>query len=228
MKFKHKLSFYTKTLTAMITAIALSALALPAYADVTVNGKLSTLGLGLEVAFPMISSVDARIGFNQFKRSLTRTTTSNGNDTNYEGDLNLNTFEALADWHPFEGSFRVSGGLMYNKNDLKMTARPSGGTISIGGTDYVAGPGDYVNAEVNFNKMAPYLGIGWGRTPKNSGLSFTSDIGILFQGSPKGAVSTNIPGVAQSDLDQANSDLNDSIKNFKYYPVISIGIGYTF
>ena len=228
MKFKDQLSTYTKTLTAMIAVTALSALALPAYADVTVNGKLSTLGLGLEVAFPMISSVDARIGLNSFQKNVTQTSTSNGFATNYYGDLNLKTLEALADWHPFEGSFRLSGGLMYNKNNLRLTGLPSGGTINIGGTDYPVAPGEYVSAEVDFNKMAPYLGIGWGRTPKNSGLSFTSDIGVLFQGTPKGIVTTNIPGVAQSDLDQANSDLNDSIKNFKYYPVISIGIGYTF
>lgn len=213
----------------IILAAALSAFTLPVYADTTVNGKLSTLGFGLEGAFPMIPTVDARIGLNTFKKSINKTSTSNGNDTNYTGHLNLESLEALADWHPFTGSFRISGGLVYNNNNLSMTAQPgAGGTVSIGGISYPVGSGQSVDAKIDFNKVAPYLGIGWGRTPKNSGLSFTSDIGILFQGSPKASVTTNITGVAAADINKANSDLNSSLNNFKIYPVISIGVGYTF
>ena len=94
--------------------------------------------------------------------------------------------------------------------------------------NYTPAAGEYVNAAINFNKVAPYLGIGWGRTPKNSGLSFTSDIGIMYQNSPKASVTTNIPGVSAADINQANSDLNSSLSSYKFYPVISIGIGYTF
>jgi hypothetical protein len=212
----------------IILVSVLSTLTIPAYADTTVNGKLSTLGYGLEAALPLTQSVDGRIGLNTFKYSLNKTSTSNGIDTNYTGDLNLGSFEALADWHPFTGSFRISGGLVYNNNNLKMTAQPSGGAVSIGGTPYSAGAGQSVNATIDFNKVAPYFGIGWGRTPKNSGLSFTSDIGVLFQGSPKANVTTNIPGVAAADINKANSDLNSAVNSFKIYPVISIGIGYTF
>ncbi|MHB8622417.1 MAG: hypothetical protein ACYC9J_05080 [Sulfuricaulis sp.] len=211
-----------------ILAAVLSVLTLSAFADTTVNGKLSTLGYGLEAAFPMTPSVDGRLGINTLNYSLNKTSTSNGLNTNYSGDLKLNSLEALADWHPFTGSFRLSGGLVYNKNKLAMTAQAAGGTVNIGGVPYAIGAGESVNATIDFKKAAPYLGIGWGRTPKNTGLSFTSDLGILFQGSPETNVSTNIPGVAAANINKANSDLNDAIKKFKYYPVISIGVGYTF
>ena len=213
----------------IIFAAAFSALTLPAYADVTINGKVSTLGLGMEVAFPMVQSIDGRIGLNTFKyNNINKTSTSNGLATDYNGDLNLSSLEALADWHPFTGSFRMSGGLIYNKNNLNMTARPTGGSVNIGGKTYTGvTSGQYVNAAIEFKKVAPYLGIGWGRTPKNTGLSFTSDIGIMYQGSPKANVTTNVPG-ASASINQANSDLNSSLSSYKFYPVISVGVGYTF
>lgn len=212
----------------IILATVFAALTVPAYADITINGKISTLGLGIEAAFPMTQSVDGRIGINSYKYSFNQTSTSNGLATDYNGDLNLDSLEALADWHPFAGSFRMSGGLIYNNNKVNLAARPANGTVNIGGTTYSIAPGESVNAAVSFRKIAPYLGIGWGRTPKNTGLSFTSDIGIMYQGTPKTSVTTNIPGVTSADLSQASSDLNSSLNNFKFYPVISIGVGYTF
>jgi hypothetical protein len=209
-------------------ALIVSALALTpaiAMADTTVDAKLSTLGYGAEVAFPIMEKVDGRIGLNKFNYSVNK----NSNGTAFSGKLDLSSVEALADWHPWAGSFRVSGGLVYNNNKFSMTGLPNGANISVGGKNvaYNGAAGDYVTATVDFKKVVPYLGIGWGRTPKNTGLSFTSDIGILFQGSPRGNVTSNI-AAAQPNLAQANADLNSSLNNFKMYPVISIGIGYTF
>lgn len=216
-----------KKIALIVAALALSpAIAL---ADTTVNAKVSTLGGGLEAAFPIMESVDARIGINTFSYSFNKSTASNGLTTNYNGKLNLQSLQALADWHPMAGSFRMSGGLVYNNNSFSMTAIPgAGGVVNIGGTPTIVGAGQSVNANVDFNKVAPYLGIGWGRTPKNTGLSFTSDFGILFQGTPKGSVTTNVAGVPAANIAKANADLNASLNSFKMWPVASIGIGYTF
>lgn len=216
----------------IILAAALSALVAPAYADVTINGKLSTLGGGAEVAFPVLSSTDLRIGFNTFSYGFQQTTTSGGNSTDFDGDLNLRSLQALADWHPFEGGFRLSGGLVYNGNEFSMTARPTGGTINVGGIPYAVPASAAVNAKIDFDKVVPYFGFGWGRTPKNTGLSFTTDIGIVFQGSPNATVTTtDIPdttGTLAADVAMAETDMEDAMKDFKVYPVISFGIGYTF
>ena len=212
----------------IILAVALSILTVPAFAAVAVDAKVSTLGLGLEVNLPITQTIDGRIGANSFNYSLNKTSTSNGLATNYTGKLKLGTLEALADWHPFDGSFRLTGGLVYNNNNLSMVATPTGGTINIGGNTYTANSSDYVDALVKFKKVAPYFGIGWGIVPKDTGFSFTSDIGVLFQGSPKTSVTTNIPGVTAADINQANSDLSNSVNGFKMYPVVSIGMGYAF
>ena len=216
----------------VVLIAALSALSIPAYADTTVNAKLSTLGFGLEAALPMTQTIDARIGFNTYSYGYNKAITSSGNTTDFNGNLKLQSLQALADWHPWEGSFRVSGGLAYNNNKFDMKATPSGGSINVGGVPYPTPAGASVNATIDFNKVAPYLGIGWGRTQKNTGLSFTSDIGILFQGTPNSSITTtgisDPSGTLATDTTKANADMKDALKNFKMYPVISIGIGYTF
>lgn len=209
-------------------AAILSTFTLPAFADATVNAKLSTLGFGVEAAIPLTQSLDARIGYNGYRYNFDETSTSNGVPTNYSGDLKLSNAQVLADWHPWEGSFRLSAGVIFNNNKFEMTAQPSGSNIIVGGQTVAVQPGTSVNATVDFNKTAPYLGIGWGRTPKNSGLSFTSDIGVMFQGKPKGRVTSNNSNVTSTMINQANTDLNDALDNFRFYPVISFGIGYTF
>jgi hypothetical protein len=196
--------------------LAVSAQAGNAVADVDVH--VSTLGVGLGVAFPVSNSVDARIGFNQFSKSFSTTTTNTTaagtTNINYIGNLKLSTIDLLADWHPFNGMTHLTAGLMYNNNKFEAT-----------GVDQTTGAS--VNATVNFNKMAPYLGFGWSGQAKNTGWSFKSDFGVLFQGAPTATLTTN-NAVLAATLASEQATLNDKLKNFKYYPVVSIGIGYAF
>lgn len=190
--------------------------------DTTVAAKVSTLGLGVDLAIPMTQSIDGRIGFNTFNYNFNRSVASaaGGLPTNYTGKLNLQSIAALADYHPFDGGFRLTGGLLYNNNKFSMSAI----NANLNGVPCNC----TASATIDFNKAAPYLGIGWGSAAKDSGLSFAADIGVLFQGSPKGTITTSGAAVPAADINQATADLNNSLKNFRYYPVVSIGIGYTF
>jgi hypothetical protein len=155
------------------------------------------------------------VGLNQF--SKTYTTTSNS--VNYEGKLKLSSADLLLDWHLFNGVTHLTAGLVYNNNKVDLT---SNGSYTINGNLYSG----TLNSTVTFNKVAPYLGFGWSGQAKNTGLSFKSDFGVLFQGKPKSTVTGS--GVTAADLATAQNELDDSLKNFRYYPVISIGIGYAF
>ena len=179
---------------------ALSALSFPVHAYPSIEGKSSTLGFGVEVAFLMTRSVDTHIGLPPFKYSLSKSAASNSITTNFSGNLNLVSLETLADL----------------------------GSLSIGSNPYTVVPKQSENATIDFNKMVPSVGIGWGRTTKNPGLSFTNDIGIMFQGLPNTSVTTNSSGEVATNINQTNTDLNNSLNNFKIYPFISIGVGYTF
>lgn len=214
----------------ILVAAAMVAISSPAFAGgakAKVDLHLSTLGYGLGVAFPVTDTVAARVGFNQFKKNFS--TTSSG--LNYTGDLKLSSFGVLADWHPWNGVTHLTAGLMGNGNKFSMTATAAPNTdYTINGSIYNSGPqGGTLTTAVDFNKIAPYLGLGWSGQAKNTGFSFNSDFGIMFQGSPKATVTaTGWGGNTSALTSDAQNQLNNDLKNYKYYPVISFGIGYAF
>jgi hypothetical protein len=55
-----------------------------------------------------------RAGFNYFSYGYDATES----DVSYDLELELKNFAILADWHPFEGAFRLSGGILINGNGL--------------------------------------------------------------------------------------------------------------
>ncbi len=215
---------------ATLAALVLAALPMQAYsADgmLKLDAHVSTLGGGLELASPLTERYTARLGFNTFKTSANE----NSGGIDYKGDLKLSSVTALVDWRPWSGVTHLTAGVIFNNNKLEMSGTTTAGTYDFNGATYSSAGGDSVTTTVDFNKVAPYLGIGWSGQPTKQGFSFSTDIGILFQGSPKAAVTTSgawggadTAQLAADAQNQLNSDLN----NFKYYPVISVGIGYTF
>ena len=173
-----------------------------------------------------------RLGFDTWKKTITQ----NDSNGNYSGDLKLQTVGLLGDWYPFAGAFRTTLGLVANGNKVTLTATPTGGNYVFHGQSY---PSTYVSSfagEVKFNSTAPYLGIGWGNpVAKAKTWGFVSDIGVLFQGSPKvtSTVTCSAAGAAVCSQIQTNvaagaTQLESDLKNYKYYPVVSIGVSYHF
>jgi hypothetical protein len=207
----------------ILFAAVMAAISAPAFAGVGVDVHVSTLGYGAGVAFPVTDTVEARVGFNQYTKSI-NTTSSN---LNYTGDLKLSSFGLLADWHLFNGVTHLTAGLMGNGNKLKLAATAAGGNYTINGKTYTSAQVGTLTTTVEFNSTAPYLGFGWSGQAKKTGLFFNSDFGIMFQGSPKATITTTGSGGSAMTAD-AQAQLNEDLKNYKYYPVISFGIGYAF
>jgi hypothetical protein len=205
-------------LSPAVMLLPLAVLAAPAHAGdavADVDAHVSTLGAGMDIAIPVGDSVAARVGFNQFSMSYNTTTTSGAGTTiNYNGNLKLQTVQLLADWHPFNGVTHLTAGVMINNNKVE--------AVGVEQTTNAV-----VNAVVDFNKTAPYLGFGWSGRASNSGWSFKSDIGVLYQGAARATLTTTNATLA-ANLATEQAALNDKLKNYKYYPVVSIGIGYAF
>jgi hypothetical protein len=192
---------------------------------VGITGKIGTLGLGGELNFGFSDSFGARLGYNQFNYNYN----TNISQVNYDAKLKLRSISLLADWYPFQGSFRASGGVLYNDNQASLTGVPTGNGFTINGTFYPSGTVTSVQSTMSFNNIAPYLGIGWGNPVQNGkGWGMTSDVGVLFQGSPKTTMvvgcTTTCP--TAGDIAAENAKLQSDLSNFKWWPVISIGISY--
>lgn len=200
--------------------------------DVAATVGLGTTGLGLHVSTPLADKLNARVGLNFASYSYDGNTT----DVQYDFKLKLATVDALLDYHPFDGTFRISGGAVYNGNTIDAHAKPNGnGTYTINGRIYTASTVGDLSGEIDFRKAAPYLGIGWGNAVKGAGWGFGMDLGVTFQGSPKTSlVNRGCTASAQScaqladDVAAENAKLAEEVKDFKLYPVIRVGVSYRF
>jgi hypothetical protein len=217
-----------------LAAAALAALLfLPgiAPADTSVGLRAGTLGLGAELSYAVSQRVALRVGADTYTPKVVSFTKE---DIDYDAKAELRTGSLLVDWFPFANNFRISLGAILNRNKVTATAKPdSNGQYTIGGSTFQAAQIGTPEADVTFRKTAPYLGIGYGR-PINGGLSFISDLGVMLQGSPTAtltaACTPTTPNCAQlqSAVAAEQATLQDNVSRFKYYPVLSIGLAYTF
>jgi opacity protein-like surface antigen len=202
--------------------------------DVAASADLGTTGVGVHVTVPVQKQLNARFGINGLNYSYDGSTSA----VDYNFKLKLNTVDALVDWYPMAGAFRLTGGAVYNGNKIIANGRPNAaGTYTINGRTFTARDVGSLDGRIDFRKLAPYLGIGWGNAiaREKTGFGFTADLGVLFQGSPRTSLSANCgAGVAALCSEIASSvaaetvRLNDEVKDFKAYPVARIGITYRF
>ncbi len=183
-----------------------------------------TLGAGVEGTIGLSERINLRLGANSYTYSYDETI----EDIRYDADLELKSGALILDWHPFAGAFRVSAGMLSNKNGVDLTATPTG-SVTIGGTTYPFGTAGTLDGEVRFKSGAPFVALGWGNAVAgNKGFGLNFEIGAVFQGSPDVELASSNPAVPQSDLDQEEREIEDDLDNFKVYPVLSLGVSYRF
>jgi len=213
-----------------------------------VTAKVSTLGLGLDLTYGIMDKLNARFNINGGGLSAD----GEQDGINYDGRLNLQSIGGLLDFHPTGGGFRLSAGIFNNSNEVDLDSSGANEAAKIGDISYDISDAK-VNTNVSFKSTAPYLGIGWGNAAdKNSKFSITTDLGVLFQGTPiiKMKATGNVipksgahtgPAVDlegsspaalefQDELLKEQEKLsNDSnLEKLKLFPVISLGMNYRF
>ena len=212
--------------------VALAATNAAQAGDLAATVDLGTTGLGLHLTTPLAAQLNARVGLNYANYS----STGNTSDVEYDFKLKLATVDALLDYHPFAGGFRLSGGVIHNGNSIDVNARPNAnGSYTINGRTYSAAAVGQMKGEVEFRTVAPYLGIGWGNAVQAAGWGFGMDLGVAFQGAPKTSlVSTGCSALAAlctmvaNDVAAENAKLAEEVKDLKFYPVLRVGVSYRF
>lgn len=207
--------------------------------------RVGTLGLSLEATTGITERFNMRAGINQYDYDYDPEPEDgdSGNDLTYGGTLDLSSLSVFADWHPWAGGFRVSGGVIFNGNEIGASARCEQASCEVGDQSFDAEDIGTIRGLIDFNSVAPYAGIGWGNAvAADTGFGFQFDIGVMLQGSPN--VSLTADGSCngtqgsinqqqcEDDLNQALSEeaaeLESDTEDFDLYPVISLGIRYKF
>lgn len=215
--------------------------------------RASTLGLGIEgiISLNQHFNLRAQGNFLNYDREIDE------DGVKYQGKLKFQTLGVLADWHPFAGSFRVSGGAYNNGNKITLNADaacPASEPCEVGDLEITNDPTNppRIDGEISFNSFSPYAGLGWGNAMKGGPIHFGLDIGVLFQGAPQFALAAsgranvrdttqpNGPNNPRNNVDlasdpQVQQELRDEEMRaadesgeYKLYPVISLTLGYRF
>lgn len=194
--------------------------------------RAGTTGLGLDFAVSLSDTVSVR-GSGALLGLATEKTES---DIDYDTELRLRSLGGFVDLHPAGGDFRLSGGLVYSRHRIEATAMPASGTIELGGVSYPASQvGTLLGVGfIGSRRLAPYAGLGFGRPRGDGRVFFAFDLGLVFHGSPRIELSATGPLASnaqfQADLaaeeEELNADLDEPL--YRYYPVVSFGIGFRF
>jgi hypothetical protein len=208
-----------------------------------VGVKVSSLGIGGEVALAVTHRSNVRFGFNAF--SYGHTFDKDG--ATYAGNLNLRSAQATYDLFLMQWLHVSPGVLLYNGN--KVTANvsvPGGQTFTLSNTSYVSDAADPIagTGKLTVYKAAPMVLLGIGNlVPRSRHFSTSFEIGAAYQGPPR--VALNLSGSAcdstglfcrsissdptiQSNIAAEQAKLNKSASPYKFYPVLSFGVGYKF
>lgn len=223
----------------------------PPLSRMSMGAGVSPLGIGLQVSTDVNSHVNIRGIGNIFSYSDNFTTSG----IPVTAKLTLGSGGVMADFYPLHVGFRLSGGLLFiNQNGASATASiPGGNNFSLdhqtyysSNTNPLTGTG---NLALNSTKPSGLVTLGWGNHVKRSGhITIPFEIGAAFVGSPK--VSLALSGTActdqaqtmctdissttnpiatqfQSNLSSQIAKWNSDLNALQAYPVISIGIAYS-
>ena len=206
-------------LTVLIATLSASTVS----ADVGVSLKIGTQGLGGDVTVGLFERLNVRAGVSG---GSIDDDYEDDDGNNYTAAIDLLMVPILLDWHPFAGNFRVSGGVVINRNEITASAVP-GEPVELDGTDYTV---DRLDAAISFRSTAPYFGIGYGNAGHDgSRFDMVFDLGVMYHGEPELSASATASNAAlQSQLNSSLAtevdELNADIDGYAWYPVLNFGI----
>lgn len=226
--------------------------AVPQTIGVSVQASI-LLGLGVSVGTQLGERFNVRGVYNGYTYS--REVEDSSGKATYDGKIKLQSFGVLADWHPFQGTFRLTTGLLSDGNRITLNGKAKNGAeYAVGDCTYVSSSTDplQISGKVDFRRLAPYVGLGWGGN-MHAGKGFYGifDLGVMLSGTPNvglnafGSARNKNPttqpqcgGAAdmpvtsdptfQRELSKARDDAQNQADKVKLWPSIAFGLGWRF
>ncbi|MBA3556160.1 MAG: hypothetical protein H0W29_15570 [Gemmatimonadales bacterium] len=194
--------------------------------------RFGTLGGGAEAAVGLTSRLAVRTSINYF--SLSQDEDIQG--IAYNVTPRLLSVPLLLDLHPGAGSFRLSAGVVFNRNRAAGDGRVDG-SVFIGENQYTSAEVQALRGEVAFKRVAPFAGLGFDNSLFGGGrVAFSFELGVMFHGHPRAGLTgrTTLAGAERdrfdSDLRAEEREIQDEIDDLPgaidYYPVLGFGLKY--
>lgn len=214
------------------------------FSGLAVGVRVGLAGIGADVATPLVPQRLNLRGEASFISYTPSTITAD--NLNINGSLKFQNAAVMADFFPFRGRFRLSGGMtVYNSTTLNATLSvPNGQSITVGGTQYYSDPSAPLTGTGNFSfggRTAGRVSIGTGNMlPKKGRFTFESELGVQFFSEPTIAytfsgegcqndtagVYTNCGPIPASNVSAEESKLQNDLNDLRFFPVLSVGLSY--
>ncbi len=190
---------------------------------------VGTTGATIEAKYAPNDLVALRGNFN----FLTISVDQDYDDIDYEGDLDATTFGGFVDVAPFKNGFVLSGGAFLGDKTLDLNATPST-NVQIGDQSFTPSEVGTLTGKAELANFAPYAGLGYdGFIAGSKNWSFNARAGVMFTGSPdvdlvsaNGSLSNN--ALLRQELDAEIAAIEEDADDYKYYPVITLGVARRF
>lgn len=164
----------------------------------------------------------------EYAGGLSANVSGRDNGVRYDANFKSNRAGLFADWFPFNGGFRLVGGL--TANDTKFSVNGVGGPNTTIGSVTTDTTGKKFNVNLKYPNTTAYLGLGYGHHVTTRGLGFYADVGVTI-GSFTADIDTDLVGyngITQADVDAQKKKMNDSLGGVGYLPSFSVGMVYRF
>lgn len=214
-------------MSSRIISLALAcAIATPAAAQSVAMGvNLGTPGAGVQASTRVSDLIVLRAAVD----GLSINRDEDYSDVAYDGKAKLLTGGLFADLHPGGGAFFVSGGAYIGKRKINLRAQPTA-PVEIGGATFTPAQVGRIDGEAKLSNFQPFLGLGFDNTfvgdrdwgfRAMAGVSFSKrpDVDLTASG---GTLSSDPAFLARLRLEEAEA--RDDAKDFKYFPVVQIGL----
>lgn len=196
--------------------------------------KAGTLGLGLDLSTSINDWMSLRLNANGFSYDTDDKSRYNSmikTDKTYD----LQTVGLLVDFHLLQ--LRVTTGIYMNNNTITDISTPTlNSGLFLDGVNYTASSIIEAKQTISFNKVSPYLGIGWGNNTNRAGWNISLDIGLMYHGDPTLELDMTFnPALSKAKRDEilrnAEAEIKvqeDDLSDFPFYPVVMVGFSYSF
>lgn len=240
-----------KTIGLLVCGLVLGATHLtaadePNYRAVTIGVDAGTTGFGGSASLRFSDHLGIRGGVNFLSYDtdeFTYTTKPNGiasEDLKFTGSLRLLSAPVALDYYPStESAFRISFGVLVNQNQFSADVRNSGvpnSTYTFNGVDYLQSAVGDLEMEVEQQTLSPYLSIGTSfYFGKSKRWALSGELGVAYTGSPKVSITAPnhdpaldlTPNFAD-DVSGEEAKIEKDAEDYKFYPIVKIGVSYSF
>jgi hypothetical protein len=185
-----------------------------------------TLGDGIGVGATLTDRWNLRIGATE--GSFRAPYQYKGRD--YEASAEYQSTYALLDYHPLGGAWRITAGLLANDHGVVTEPTVLAGDF-IGGEPVAAGDGGQLTGRLEYDRTAPYLGIGWGLQPKGcSPFLLSFDLGVMHQRSPELTLrrKRGLASVSDEAVSREAAILEDELDDYGLLTAVSVSLMYRF